>query len=187
MKITEQNGIKIKYIIMNEKNKTNFSKVLPSIYSIIETFGVDILAGDIIWSMVLGTLPHKEGELENNVLEMSLKDSTEDKVDNIQQITDLAKLITTRPDYSISNLTDFTYAIKQLISYTSGDDIASGSLSDLKDIYISYITSYYYESMTLGEKREALETLKYFGEEILKDNEEMSTKLVSILSYQPLN
>lgn len=172
---------------MNEINKTNFSKVLHSINSIVEKFGVDILAGDIVWSMVLGTLPINEGDLSKKVLEMSLKDSREDKVYNIHQITELAKLITQRPDYSISNLTDFTYTIRQLDRYTLGDEIVSTSLSELKDIYISFMTSYYYESMTLGKKKEALETLKYFSEEILKEDLEMK-KIINDISFpQALN
>jgi hypothetical protein len=89
---------------MDKTNKTNFSKVLPSIYSIIENFGVEILASNIVWSMVLGTLPYKEGKLENNVFEMSLKDINEDKIDNINQITELAKLLTQRPVYKLENL-----------------------------------------------------------------------------------
>ena len=70
--------------------------------------------------------------------------------------------------------------------YASGDDIASSSLLKLKKIYISYITSYYHESMTLGKKMEALDTIKYFGEEILKEDEEIKIKLANILSYKML-
>jgi hypothetical protein len=41
--------------------------------------------------------------------------------------------------------------------------------------------------MTLGKKKEASDTLKYFGEEILKEDEEMKIKLANILSYKMLN
>ena len=77
--------------------------------------------------------------------------------------------------------------MRQLIRYTSGDEIATNSLVKLKKIYISFITSYYYESMTLGKKEEATETLKNFCEKILKEDKEMSTKLANILSYKMLS
>jgi len=35
----------------------------------------------------------------------------------------------------------------------------------------------YYDSITLVKKKETLETLKYFGEEILKEDEELRAKL----------
>jgi hypothetical protein len=41
--------------------------------------------------------------------------------------------------------------------------------------------------MTLGKKMEALDTIKYFGEEILKEDEEIKIKLANILSYKMLN
>ena len=77
--------------------------------------------------------------------------------------------------------------MRQLIRYTSGDEIATNSLSKLKKIYVSFITSYYYEYMTLGKKEEAIEIIKYFGEEILKEDKEMSTKLAIILSFKMLS
>jgi hypothetical protein len=172
---------------MDKLNKSSFSYVLVSIIPLIESVGVGLFSANSVWSMILGVLPKGEGEQEKQMMEFSRKDCTENKVDNIHQITELAKLFTKRPDYSISNLTDFTYALRQLFRYSWGDEIASSALSDLKSIYISFITSYYHESMTLGKKKEALETLKYFGEDILKEYEEMKTKLGSILSCKMLN
>ena len=172
---------------MDKINKTRFSYVLKAIAPLMKTLGIGMFAVNSVWSMVLGVLPKNESEREKQMMEFSRRDSTEDKVDNINQITKLARLITKRSDYSISNITEFSYAIMQLNRYASGDEIASSSLSKLKKIYISYITSYYHESMTLGKKKEALETLKLFGEEILKEDEEMRTKLAEISSYKMLS
>jgi len=172
---------------MDKINKTGFSHVLGAIIPMMETFGVGIFASNSVWSMVLGVLPKNDGEREKQMMEFSRRDSTEDKVDNINTITRVAGLITKRPDYSISNITEFSYAIRQLNRYVSGDEIASSSLSKLKKIYISYITSYHHESMTLGKKKEALETLKYFGEEILQEDEELKTKLAKISFYKMLS
>jgi len=172
---------------MDKINKTCLSYVLKSIIPLIESLGVGMFSANSVWSMVLGVFPKGDGEREKQMMEFSRKDSTEDKVDNINTITGLAKLITKRPDYSISNLTDFTYALRQLIRYSYGDQIASTSLSDLKNIYFSFIISYYYESMTLGKIKEALDTLKYFGEEILKEDEELRAKLSNIASYKMLS
>jgi uncharacterized protein YfkK (UPF0435 family) len=172
---------------MKNKNNTSLSYVLDSIMPMIEIFGIGLFAADSVWCMVLGVLPNSDSERDKQMMEFSRKDPTEYKVDNIKQITKLARLITKRPDYSISNITDFTYAMRQLIRYTSGDEIATNSLTKLKKTYISFITEYYYESMTLGKKDEALKMIKYFGEEILKEDEEMSTELVNILFYNMLS
>lgn len=174
-------------IKMDKINKTSFSYGFKAIIPLMETFGIGIFSADSVWCMVLGVLPKSDSDQAKRMMEFSRRDSTENKVDNINTLTRLAKLITKRSDYSISNITEFTYAIRQLNRYTSGDDFASSSLSRLKKIYISYITSYYHESMTLGKKKEALETLKLFGEEILKKDEEMKTKLAKISSYKMLS
>ena len=168
-------------------NNTSLSKVLASILPVIEIFGICMFAADSVWCMVLGVFPKSDSERDKVMMEFSRKDPTEYKVENIKQITKLARLITKRPDYSISNITEFTYAIRQLIRYTSGDEIATNSLTKLKKIYISFITSYYYEAMKLGKKKEAMEKIKYFYEEILIEDEEMSTKLADILSYKMLS
>lgn len=173
--------------IMNNSNKSNISHVLKSIIPMMEAFGIGLFAANSVWSMVLGVLPENDGEREKQMMEFSRKDSTEDKVDNINTITGLAKLITKRHDYSISNLTDFTYAIRQLVRYSNGDEIASSTLSKLKKIYVSYVTSYYQDSMTLGKKKEALETLKYFSEDILKEDEEIAIRLAKIASLKMLS
>lgn len=172
---------------MNHSNKSSFAYVFNAIIPMMETFGVGLFSANSVWCMVLGVLPKSDGEREKKMMDFNRKDRTEDKVDNINAITGLAKRITKRHDFSISNLTDFTFAIRQLIRYSSGDEIASSSLSKLKKIYITYITSYYHESMTLGKKKEALDTLKYFGEEILQEDEEMMTRLINISTYKMLS
>ncbi len=172
---------------MNNSNKSRLAYVLKAISPMMETFGIGIFSSNSVWSMVLGVLPKNDGEQQKQMMEFSRRDSTEDKVDNINKITGLSKLITKRHDFSISNLTDFTFAIRQLIRYSSGDEIASSSLSKLRKIYINYITSYYHESMTLGKKKEALESLKYFGEDILKEDEEISKRLSKISSFKMLS
>jgi hypothetical protein len=41
--------------------------------------------------------------------------------------------------------------------------------------------------MTLGKKKEALETLKYFSEEVLKEDEELRAILDKTSSYKMLS
>jgi hypothetical protein len=172
---------------MNQPNNTYFSKILNPIIPMIEKCGVGIFASNAVWCIVLGVLPKGEEERDKKIMKKSCNDSTENKVDNINRITELAKLITQRPDYSNSNLTDFTYAIRQLIRYAMGDEIAYSSLTNIKGIYISFVAAYFHESMTIGKRQEALDTLKYFGEEILKEDEEMKTKLAEIRTYKMLS
>ena len=155
--------------------------------SMIEGVGIEIFASNTLWCLVFGVFPCAEGELEKQVIEASLKDIPEHKIDNIFKITEIAKLITQRPDYSTSNVTEFTYALRQLIRYASNDEIVSSSLSELKDIYISFITSYYYESTTFGKKEEAIKALKLFRQEILNEDEDMKARLAEILSYKLLS
>jgi galactitol-specific phosphotransferase system IIB component len=172
---------------MDNPNKTSFSHVLEAIVPMMEVLGVGMFSSHSVWSMVLGVLPKNETERDKQMMEFSRKDSSEHKVDNINTITRVAKLFTKRPDYSIPNITEFTYAIRQLNRYVTGDEIASSSLSKLKKIYISYITSYYHESMTLGKKKEASVALKYFSEDILQEDEEMSQKFAEILTHKMLS
>ena len=172
---------------MNNSNKSSFAYVFNAIIPMMEALGIGLFASNSVWNMILGVLPKSNGEREKQMMEFSRKDTTEDKVDNIKTITKFAKLITKRHDYSSSNLTDFTFAIRQLIRYSNGDEIASSALTKLKNIYISYIISYYHESMTLGKKKEALESLKYFGEDILKEDEEIAKRLSKISSFKMLS
>jgi hypothetical protein len=172
---------------MNNSNKSSLAYVFNAIIPMMEATGIGLFAANSVWSMVLGVLPKSDGEREKKMMEFSSKDTTEDKVDNIKTITKFANLITKRHDFEISNLTDFTYAIRQLIRYSNGDEIASSALSKLKKIYISYITSYYHKSMTLGKKTEAIDTLKYFGEDILKEDEEIAKQLAEISAFKMLS
>lgn len=162
------------------KNNTIFSKAIIPINQLIDKFGVDICASDMVWCIILGALPYHEGKLENMVLEMSLKDSTEHKVENINQLTELAKLFTKRKDYSESNLYQFSCAIKQLFKYVSGDQSVTLALTEMKNIYLSFITSYYRESMSIGQKEEALEVIKFFREDIFQEYEKMKEDLAKI-------
>jgi len=93
-----------------------------------------------------------------------------------------AKIKEVEKDVDIVNV-----PMRQLIRYTSGDEIATHSLTKLKKIYISFITAYYYEAMKLGKKKEAMETFKHFSEEILKEDEETSIQIANILSYKMLS
>ena len=145
------------------------------------------MASDFVWSIVLGVLPCQGSEYETIAMEMNRNDPTLEKVKNIAKITAFAKLLTERPDYSDSNLTDFTYAVRQLIRYTAGDAIATSYLKDLKNIYVSFITSYYYQSAEFGKRDDALNNLKSFAEEILQEDMYLRQKLAEIAVYKPLS
>jgi len=172
---------------MDETDETKLGYVLDAVTPLIEEFGVGILASDFVWSIVLGVLPCEGSEHEIMAMEMSRKDPTIEKVKNIAKITAFAKMLTERPDYSDSNITDFTYAIRQLIRYTAGDSIAASYLKDLKNIYVSFITSYYYQSVEFGKRDDALKNLKSFGEEILQEDMFLREKLAEIAAYKPLS
>ena len=68
-----------------------------------------------------------------------------------------------------------------------GDAIAAASLKDLKDAYVAFITSYYYQSVKFGKKEEALKNLKLFGEDILYEDSYLRESLAKIASYKPLS
>ena len=88
---------------MRRNNKSSFSLVLNAIMPMMETFGIGMFAADSVWSMVLGVLPNGDSDRDKQLLEFSRRDTTENKIDNIIAITELARQITKRPDYSNSN------------------------------------------------------------------------------------
>lgn len=172
---------------MGGKNRTNFSLILDPIIPLIEHLGIETFATDTVWKMVLGVLPTDDSEKAKQLMEFSRRDTTEKKVDHIIQLTALAELFTQRPVYILEYLTDFTFAIRQLYRYAFDDERATSSLAKLKDIYITIMTDYFYESVKFGKKEEALKNLKYFGEEILMEDRELCRKLKKIETFKPLN
>jgi hypothetical protein len=168
-------------------DKTNFSIILDPIISLIEHLGIEAFATDTVCKMVLGVLPNDDSEKAKQLMEFSRRDTTEQKVEHIAQLTVLAELFTQRPVYTMENLTDFTYALRQLSRYAFDDEIATSALSKLKDLYIKFLTDYYYESLNFGKKEEALKNLKHFGEEILKEDKDICRKLKKIATFKPLN
>ncbi|MBN1182183.1 MAG: hypothetical protein JXB49_07840 [Bacteroidales bacterium] len=172
---------------MDETDKTKLGYVLDAVTPLFEDFGVGILASDFVWSIVLGVLPCEGSEHEEMAMEMNRKDATIEKVKNIAKITAFAKMLTERPDYSDSNISSFTYAVRQLIRYTAGDAVATSYMKDLKNIYVSFITSYYYQSVEFGKRDDALNNVKSFGEDILHEDSYLREKLAEIAAFKSLS
>lgn len=172
---------------MKKLNTTNLLYVLDTIMPLIELGGTGIFASNSLWSIVLGVLPPEEGERQNQIMELNWKNSTKDKVEGIRRLTDLAESITKKHDYKDENLKDFTYAIRQLMRYSWGDEIATASLMKLRDMYITFMTEYFYQSMKFGKKEGAINNLKLFGEEILREDKDLRERLADVVSYKPLN
>lgn len=172
---------------MRSQNKTNFSLIIDPIYDIIDKFGVDILANDTLWNMVLGVLPSDDDDKAKALMEFSRRDSTMQKVNHVNQLTDLAEFFIQRQDYSEKNVTEFTYVIRQLSRYVFDDDQATNALTRLKDMYITFITEYFYVSVQSGKKDEALKNLKTFGKEILREDRDLRERLAEITAFKPLN
>ena len=152
-----------------------------------ELVGTGMFSSNALWCMVLGVMPEKEGERENKMMDINRKDETKYKIEGIDKLTQLAESITKRIDFNDENLQDFTYAIRQLTRYVWGDDEATAALVELKEIYISYITEYFYLSVKSGKKDEATRNLELFGEEILQEDLYLREKLAKIATYKPLN
>lgn len=172
---------------MRNQNKTNFSIIIDPIYDIIDKFGVDILANDTLWNMVLGVLPSDDDDKAKTLMEFSRRDTTKQKVNHLNQLTDLAEFFVHRHDYSEKNVTEFTYVIRQLSRYVFDDDQATDALTRLKEMYLTFITEYFYVSVQSGKKDEALKNLEIFGEEILREDRELQGKIADIINYRPLN
>lgn len=49
------------------------------------------------------------------------------------------------------------------------------------------MTEYFYFSVKAGTKEEAVENLKSFGKEILKEDKNLIERLFEIIDYKPLN
>ncbi|GEM_PF-4029517 len=171
----------------SNKNKSNLAFVLDTIDPLIQNFGVEILASNSAWSIVLGVLPCEGSEDEKKAMEQNRRDTTMEKVENIARLTVLGKPLADRPDYSDSNIKEFTLAVRQLLRYTAEDETASAYLKDLKFIYISFITSYYYQSVKFGKKEEALKILAHIANVMLAEDEKMKKQITTIMNYKPLN
>ena len=172
---------------MKKPNKTNLLYVLDAIMPLIELGGTGIFASNSLWSIVLGVMPSKEGERENQIMELNRKDEPKYKIEGINRLTQLAESITQRNDFNDENLQDFTYAIRQLTRYAWGDDKATSALNELKDLYISFMTEYYYQSFKFGKEKEAIKNLELFGDEILREDTDLRERLSNIITYKPLN
>ena len=85
---------------MDKANTTKLAYVLNAVTPLIENFGIEILSSDFVWGIVLGVFPCRGSEYEMTAMEVNRKDTTDDKVENIAGITELAKLLAERPDYS---------------------------------------------------------------------------------------
>jgi len=160
------------------KNTSKLAEILRKLSTLFENLDIEQIASNTVWNIVLGVLPVKYEGRENEIMEFNLKDSTHEKIDNIDQITDLAEyFLKEKPDYGFSNLESFSYALRQLIRYTFEDELAEASLDRLKDLYLTFITSYYLQATKAGINKVASENIKFFCEKILNEDKNLLSKL----------
>jgi len=149
---------------------------------VVETLSIDMISSDFVWSIVLGVLPVEYKGLEDKIMENSRKDSTAEKIDNIEMITDYAEyFLKEKPDFGYANLELFSQALHQLIKYTSGDLQAENSLKKLKDLYISFMTFYIIESIKAGRNKISRENIIHFSEKIFRESPEIKARLNDIV------
>lgn len=163
---------------MNIKNNSRFAEILRKLSTLFENVDIKQIASNTVWNIVLSVLPVKFKGQEYQIMESNRKDRTAEKIDNVDQITDLAEyFLKEKPDYGFSNLESFSYALRQLIRYTSEDELAEASLDRLKDLYLTFITSYYLQAAKAGINKVASENIKFFCENILNEDKNLLSKL----------
>ena len=168
---------------MNTQNNSKLALVLRKLLPLFENIDIVLIASDTVWNIVLGVFPVKYDNRENQIMENNRNDSTAEKIDNIDQITEYAEyFLAEKPDFKYSNLESFSYALKQLLRYTSEDQQAVNSLNRLKDLYISFMTSYYLRSIKNGMSKSATENIRYFCKKILFEDNQLCSKLSNLYS-----
>lgn len=166
---------------MKTKNNSIFAETILKLLPLFENVDIENIASDSVWNIVLGVLPVEFKGKEEELMEISRKDNTNEKIDNINQITDLAEyMVTEKPQYKFSNLESFSYAIRQLNRYVKGDSSAEMSLIRLKKLYIEFMTSYYLQALKNGSNKIACENLKLFAEKILNEDPFIKSKLAEL-------
>ena len=166
---------------MKTKNNSIFAETILKLLPLFENVDIENIACDTVWNIVLGVLPIEYKGKENQFMDISRKDSTNDKVDNIDQITDLAEyIVTEKPRFEFSNLESFSYALRQLNRYVEGDSVAEASLIRLKELYLKYMADYYLQAVKNGSNQIASENLKIFAEKILYEDLYIKSKLAEL-------
>lgn len=164
-------------------NKSLFYEIIMKLSPILDELDIQLISSDFVWSVVLGMLPIEHKGYEDMMMENSRKDSTAEKIDNIELLTKYAEyMVTEKPDFGYANLESFSQALRQLINYVSGESKAEKSLKKLKHLYISFLTLYYVESVKNGRIGSASKNIKYFSDEILNIDDELKTKLNDLVS-----
>jgi hypothetical protein len=165
------------------RNNSNFADVLRKLSPVLNEEYIDMLAANTVWNLVLGILPDKFNGIEEQIMEQARKDTTAEKIDNIEQLTHYAEyLCREKPDYEYGNLELFSLALLQLVRYTEGDEKSGDSLRRMKDLYFSFITSYYIESVKNGTVRAASKNIRHFSEKIFGGHDDIRTKLNEVIS-----
>jgi len=165
------------------RNNSKMAEVMSKLAPLLDEEYIDMLACNSAWNIVLGVIPYEFKGYENQIMEENRKDTSSEKIDNIERITSLSKyLLEIKPDFSYENLELFSLAACQLIKYTSGDSKAENSLTPLKDLYISFVTSYYIESVKSGNVRSASKNIRHFSEMIFGEHDEIRTRLNEVIS-----
>ncbi len=168
---------------MTPANNSLFHEIILKLCPILHELDIDYISSDFVWSIVLGMLPIEHKGYEDIMMENSRKDSTAEKIDNIERLTGYAEyMITEKPDFGYANLESFSQALRQLIKYVSGDPKAEQSLEKIKNLYISFITSYYVESVKNRGIGSASKNIGYFRDSILNIDDDLKTKLNELVS-----
>lgn len=168
---------------MIKKNSSNLAEIMRKLAPLLAEEHIELLAANSVWNLVLGILSDKFNGIEEQIMEQARKDTTAEKVDNIEQLTHYAEyLCREKPDFGYENLELFSLALLQLIRYTEGDKKSGDSLRRMKDLYFSFITSYYIESVKTGTVRSASKNIRHFSEKIFGGHDEIRTKLNEVIS-----
>lgn len=164
-------------------NNSLFHEIILKLSPIFDELDIEVVSSDFVWSIVLGMLPIEHNGYEDIMMENCRKDNTAEKIDNIEILTAYAEyMITDKPDFDYANLESFSQALRQLIRYVSGDPKAERSLEKLKDLYLSFMTTYYVESVKNGRIGSTYKNIRHFSNEILNIDEELKTKLNELVS-----
>jgi len=163
---------------MEIKNNSIFAKTLHKLTPLFQNVDIVDIAGDTVWNIVLGVLPIEFKGREEELMDNNRKDSTNEKIDNIDQITDLAEyMITEKPIFEFSNIESFSYALRQLNRYVKGDSLAETSLIRFKKLYLEFMTSYFLQAVKNGSGKIASKNLKLFSDKILSEDTFIKSKL----------
>ena len=165
------------------KNNSNLAQIMRKLAPLLSNEYIELMATNSAWNIILGVLPDTLNGYEQKIMEQNRMDTSAEKIDNITRITSYAEyFLNNKPDFSLAYVESFSQAIAQLVKYTSGDKKAEDSLRPLKNLYISFMTSYYIKSVQNATVRSVTINIRDFSEIISVDDYELAARLNDIIS-----